>query len=107
MVELPQNPGVDNRTVLLVAAGIIGFLVVFLVVLLAIFPNLTHRPLPPLAQFPAPSVMTDERTQRIELERAQYQRLSGSNGTMRIEDAMAAIAAKGATAYDPIGAAAQ
>lgn len=104
MVDLPENPGVEYRVVLFAAAGIIGFLILFLAVLYAAYPNLIHRPLPPVAQFPDPSVTTDERTQRIELERAQTHRLSGSNGAMPIERAMAAIAAKGAAAYDPVGA---
>ena len=89
MVELPEHPGVENRTVLFAAAGIVGFLVVILAVLSALFPNLIHRPLPARAQFPDPSVMTDERAQRINLERAQNQRLNGRNGAMPIDRAMA------------------
>ena len=44
--------------------------------------------------------------QRIQLERAQRERLAGKNGTMPIERAMAAIAAKGSGGYGPVEGAA-
>ena len=103
MPERPQTPEVDHRTVMITAVGIIGFLILVVAVASLFFPQLIHPPLPAVAQFPAPSVTVDERTQRIQLERAQLDRLSGKNGTMPIERAMAVIAAKGASAYQPVG----
>jgi hypothetical protein len=103
MPERPETPEVDHRTVMITAGGIVGFLIVLVVVLSLVFPQLIHRPTPPVAQFPLPSVTVDERTQRIQLERAQIERLSGKNGTMPIERAMAAIAAKSASAFEPVG----
>jgi hypothetical protein len=103
MPEQPQTADVSYRTVIITAGGIIGFLILVLVVLSLVFPQLIHRPAPAVAQFPAPSVTVDERTQRIQLERAQKERLTGKNGTMAIERAMAVIAAKGASAFEPVG----
>ena len=106
MAERAESPQVDLRSVLFVAGGILLFLIVVLGLLMALFPDLIHSTPPVLRQFPAPSVTVDERTQRINLERAQLERLSGENGTMPIVQAMAAIAAKGAGAYGPVQAAA-
>ena len=102
MPEAREIPEVEIRTVMIAAGGIIAFLVTFLLVLYLLFPVLIHRPVPPVAQFPAPSVTTDERTQRMLLERAQNERLSGRIGAMSIARAMAIIAAKGAAAYEPV-----
>jgi hypothetical protein len=107
MFNAPESPEVNHRGVLIVAAGILAFLLLFLLVLSLTLPQTIHRPAPVIASFPAPSVTTDERTQRIELERAQNERLRGINGTMPIDEAMSAIAAKGAAAYDPIMGSAQ
>jgi len=41
------------------------------------------------------------------LERAQNERHRGINGTMPIDEAMSAIAAKGAAAYGPVMGSAQ
>lgn len=102
MSDTPETPDVNHRGVLFVAAGIVGFLLLVVFVLSVTLPQTIHRPLPAVANFPAPSVTTDERTQRIQLERAQNQRLAGMNGAMPIDRAMAEIAAKGAAAYDPV-----
>lgn len=102
MSESRAIPEVQVLTVIMVAGGIIGFLIVFLALVYLLFPNLIHRPTAPVAQFPAPSVTTDERTQRVLLERAANERLSGKNGAMPIDRAMAVIAAKGAAAYQPV-----
>ena len=88
---------------MITAGGIIGFLILVVVMLSLVFPQLIHRPISAVAQFPAPSVTVDERTQRIQLERAQMDRLSGKNSAMPIERAMAVIAGKGASAYQPVG----
>jgi hypothetical protein len=107
MPERSEPADVDHRTVLIAAGGIVGFLVLFIVILFLVFPNLVNRPAPTVAQFPTPSVTTDERLQRIQLERAQNERLSGKNGTMPIERAMAIIAGKAAAAYGPVMGGAQ
>jgi hypothetical protein len=106
MAERAESPQVDIRNVLFAAGGILLLLIATVGVLTAVFPQLINRPSPVLRQFPAPSVTVDERAQRINLERAQLERLSGKNGTMPIAQAMAAIAAKGAGAYGPVQAAA-
>ena len=102
MVEGREKSGVDNRIVLSIAGGFLLFLIVFVVVLALLFPDLIHRPAAQFATFPAPSVTTDERAERIFLERTQKQRLRGANGTLPIARAMAEIAAKGMAAYEPV-----
>lgn len=102
MAERAESPQVNIRSVLFVAAGILLFLIAVVALLSVVFRQLIHSPPPVLRQFPAPSVTVDERTQRINLERAQIEHLSGKNGTLPIAQAMAAIAAKGAGAYDPV-----
>jgi hypothetical protein len=104
MAEHAESPQVDIRNVLFVVGGILLLLIGVVGVLTAVFPQLIHSPPPVLRQFPAPSVTVDERAQRINLERAQVERLSGMNGTMPIAEAMAEIAAKGAGAYGPVQA---
>ena len=58
----------------------------------------------PIAEspFPGPGVRPDERAQRLALEEAQRRRLAGGDGRPPIEEAMQAIAAKGAQAFDPL-----
>ena len=102
MSEGREIPDVEIRTVMIAAAGILAFLIIFLLILYLLFPVLIHRPVPQVAQFPAPSVTADERTQRMLLERAQSDRLSGKNGTLPIDRAMTILAAKGAAAYEPV-----
>jgi hypothetical protein len=102
MAERAESPQVDIRSVLFVAGGVLLFLIAVVALLTIVFPQLIHSPPPVLRQFPAPSVTVDERAQRINLERAQLERLSGKNGTVPIAQAMAAIAAKGAGAYGPV-----
>ena len=106
MAERAESPQVDIRNVLFVAGGVLLLLIATVGVLSAAFPQLIHSPPPALRQYPAPSVTVDERTQRINLERAQLERLSGKDGRMGIAQAMAAIAAKGAGAYGPVQGAA-
>jgi len=102
MAEGRENPGVHTRAVLSIAGGLLLFLIVFIVVLAFLFPELIRRPAPVFASFPAPSVTTDERAERVFLERTQKQRLSGINGALPIGRAMAQIAARGTAAYDPV-----
>jgi hypothetical protein len=52
--------------------------------------------------FPAPGVIPNERAERLALEKAQRDLLGGGGGRMPIEQAMQAIAAKGAHAFDPV-----
>jgi hypothetical protein len=101
MVEGHESPGVNTRVVLSIAGGLLLFLIVFVVVLAFLFPDLIRRQAPVFASFPAPSVTIDERAERMLLDRTQKQRLSGVNGTVPIERAMAEIAARGIAAYDP------
>ena len=102
MIEARESPAVHTRAVLFVAAGILLFLIAFVAFVWLVFPDLVHRAPPVFARFPEPSVTTDERAQRLLLERSQKARLTGANGTMSIERAMADIAAKGMAAYDPV-----
>ena len=106
MAERAESPQVDVRTVLFVAGGILLFVIIVIALLTALFPQLIHSAPPVLRQFPPPSVTVDERMQRINLERAQIERLSGKGGAMPIAQAMAAIAAKGSGAYGPVQGAA-
>ena len=102
MAEGRESPQVHTRAVLFVASGILLFLIAFVAFVWLVFPDLVHRPPPTLARFPEPSVTTDERAQRLLLERSQKARLTDKNGAMPIERAMAAIAAKGTAAYNPV-----
>ncbi len=105
MAERPENPDVSTGPVLTVAGSILLFLIGFVLLFWAIFPDLVRRPPPALSAFPEPSVTTDERAQRIFLERTQKERLAGKDGGMPIARAMAEIAGKGAAAYGPVQAA--
>ncbi len=102
MANRLESPEVSTGSVVRIAVGILLFVVGFVLVLWALFPGLIRRPPPALAPFPAPSVTTDERAQRMFLERTQKDRLAGTNGGLPIDRAMAEIAAKGAAAYDPV-----
>ena len=102
MAEQGESSQVDVRVVSYVAAGIIAVLIALVGILALSFPGLISRPPPVAAEFPAPSVRTDERTQRLQLEKAQQERLSGQNGGIPIERAMEMIIARGVKAFDPV-----
>lgn len=102
MPERAEHPSVNLRLVVIAAGGTLMFLAASVAVLATLFPEQIHRRPPVLQTFPVPSVTTDEAAQRILLEQAQMQRLSGKTGGMPIEQAMSAIAAKGAAAFDPV-----
>jgi hypothetical protein len=102
MAERVQPSDIAVRAVLLAAAGILAALAVILVGMAVLLPEATRRPAAKPSQFPAPSVLTDERAQRLQLEAAQRARLAGENGAMSIERAMSIIAGRGARAYDPV-----
>jgi hypothetical protein len=107
MSDSREYPQVNVRTVLTVAAAVFSFLIVVVVILAFAEPGLINTRPQAMASFPGPSVTQNERAERILLERTQRERLAGKNGTMPIEQAMAAIAAKGAAAYGPVTGVAQ
>jgi len=53
-------------------------------------------------KFPSPAVIPDERAQRLELEARQRRALQGADGRMPIEQAMQAVVARHAHAFDPV-----
>jgi predicted PurR-regulated permease PerM len=102
MREQSERQNIDVRNVAAIALGILAALILITVSLAFVFPTLIHKPGTIAAQFPAPSVLTNERSQRVALERAQQARLAGTNGGIPIEQAMQKIAERGVHAYDPV-----
>jgi len=102
MAERVEPGDIAVRAVSLSAAGILAALVIIVVGMMVLLPQATRRPAATAVQFPAPSVLTDERAQRLQLEAAQRARLAGENGAIPIGRAMSMIAGRGAKAYDPV-----
>ena len=102
MVAKVEGPQVATRLVSYIAVGLVAALVAGVGGLALSFPNTMFRRNPALVAFPEPAVRTDERTQRLTLEKAQQDRLAGKNGGVPIERAMDMIMARGSHAYDPI-----
>jgi hypothetical protein len=108
--EFP-SPGVANRPVIAVAAGLMAMMLAGVFLMAGIYAwQVPHRTLPSPQRLPDPRVRTDERLLRQQLEAAQIERLSGyrwenSQKTVigiPIERAMQILVARGAAAYDPI-----
>lgn len=99
-----ETPEVKTRTVLLLTAGILVFLVVIAFGVGALFPGRIGRAGVTQHQQPLPGVIPNERSVRLSLEAKQRQDLNGGRGRIPVEEAMQAIAAKGPHAFDPIGA---
>jgi hypothetical protein len=104
MADNPRDPfergGVDTVRILAIAGGLLIFLGISMSALAwAYFAIVPAEAIAP-AHLPTPEVRPDERQQiHISLEQ-QRRRLN--QGAIPIDRAMAAIAAKGAHAYDPI-----
>jgi hypothetical protein len=103
MAEHAESQNVDVRSVSYIAAGLIAILVAIVGAIALLFPDTIARRMAMPAEFPQPAVRTDERAERLELEKTQRDRLSGKTGGIPIEEAMTAIAGKGTKAYDPVG----
>ncbi len=108
--ELPA-PGVANRPVSVVAAGLMLMMLGAVAGLFAFYVwQLPDRTLPPPRQLPAPQVRTDERLLRQQLEAGQRARLSGyrwenADRTLvgiPVERAMEILVARRTAAYDPL-----
>lgn len=97
-----EPPAVRTRSVLLITAGILVALTAIAWGLELFFAERVGVAIVYRAPFPAPGVTPDEREERAMLERKQRDLLGGAGGRMPIEQAMRAIAAKGAHAFDPI-----
>jgi hypothetical protein len=98
-----ESPGVATRRVVAAVAGILILLTLIALGFELLFQDrigktfTVHRP------FPAPAVIADEQAQRLGLEAKQRRALAGGDGRMPIDGAMAAIAARGTHAFDPVG----
>jgi hypothetical protein len=89
----------------LVAGVMLGILVLLVGVafgLMLFFPNRIDVRFVPRSAFPAPTVIPDERAQRLALEARQRRALNGADGRLPIEQAMREIAARGGHAFDPV-----
>jgi hypothetical protein len=109
MAESTRDPlergGVDTLRVVAIAVGLLVFLAVSMAVLAWIyFAAVPAEAIAP-AHLPAPEATPDQGQQIHALLEQQRQRLN--TGAMPIDKAMAAVAAKGAQAYDPVTAPAQ
>ena len=98
-----ESPQVSTRSVVAIVAGI---MVILLAIALGFQPMFRDR----IGQtfvvrhgFPGPAVIPNERAERERLDAEQLRDLNGAHGRMPINQAMKAIAAKGAHAFDPIG----
>jgi hypothetical protein len=102
MKQRPESPDVQTGKVMLVMAG---FLLLVVAVALGFVPAFRDRigiRFVMRHDFPKPAVLADERSERAALEAQQRGLLAGNNGRMPIRQAMAAIAAKGSAAFDPL-----
>jgi len=102
MVAKTESPQVATRAVSYITAAIVLGLVAAIGGLAVSFSETIARSKPVLAAFPEPAVRTDERAQRLSIEKMQRDRLAGKNGGMPIENAMDMIVGRGSSAYDPI-----
>jgi len=110
----PQNlssPGVGNRRVVVIAAGLMVMMVGAVAGFAVLYVRqLPANQLPPPELFPAPRVQVDEKALRLRLEAEQRSRLSGYHWEnaqktligIPVKRAMQILAARGAKAYDPI-----
>ena len=95
-----ERGGVDTLRVVAIAAGLLVFLGVSMAVLAWIyFAAVPAEAIAP-AHLPAPEATPDQGLQIQALLEQQRQRLNA--GAIPIDRAMAAVAAKGAHAYDPV-----
>ncbi len=104
-------PGVRNRPVIAIAAGLMAMMLISVAALTGVYIwKLPERDAATPLPLPAPQVRTDETLLRRQLERDQLSRLSGyawqnpEKTLIRIpiERAMQILAARGPQAYDPI-----
>jgi hypothetical protein len=102
MAEHVQSQRLDSRAVSWAIAGVLLSLFAVVAGLALMYRGSISLPAPPVASFPAPSVLTDERTQRETLEAQQRSRLAGKNGAIPIGRAMDMVVSRGAKAFNPI-----
>lgn len=98
-----EAPQVATGTVLWLVGGIVVFLILIGAGFQLLFVDRVHRAKPEIVKYPSPTVVADERALRRNLENRQNAELEGSGGRLPIDAAMAAIAAKRAHAFDPVG----
>jgi|SRR6185312_5882980 len=84
------------------ALALLGMATIVAFGFLLLFPNRIGVRFVPHRAFPAPSVVSYERSQRLVLEAQQRRALAGAGGRMPIDEAMGKIAARGARAFDPV-----
>jgi len=108
-----ERPDVDTVRIVAISFGFLAFVAIGMGVLAAFYGHKVgtyHMPAP--APFPAPQLQTDpaadfdkvEAAQRAELEREGWSDEAHGLRRIRIERAMALIAARGVHAYDPVAA---
>lgn len=89
-----------------VIAGTIASLLVFVVIVafgfMLFFPNRIGVRFVPHSAFPPPAVIAQEHGERLAIEGRQRRALAGAGGRLPIEQAMGQIAARGASAFDPV-----
>ena len=105
MVAKAESPQVATRLVAYIAVGLVAGVIASAGGLALSFPSTISRSKPAVAAFPQPAVRTDERAQRLGIEKTQRDRLAGKNGGIPIERAMDMIVGRGSAAYGPIAGA--
>jgi hypothetical protein len=101
--QYAEPPGVRTRSIILVVGVTLLLLVAIGMGLELAFPDRIGRTHVAEHVFPDPAVVADEGRERQLLEAQQRRELAGSAQRMSIDEAMAAIAAKGSDAFDPVG----
>ena len=98
-----ESPDISTRQVIAIIAGILVLLALIAFGFEALFGNRIGQTFTVSRPFPAPSVIPNERAQRLALQARQNHDLRGAHGRTPIANAMTAIAAKGSHAFDPVG----
>lgn len=93
---------VNSRRVVLAMAGLLVLLIATAFGFTLIFKDRIGVRFVPHRAFPAPAVVSNERSQRVALEARQRRLLAGAQSRLPIETAMQRIVARGPHAFDPV-----
>ena len=99
-MNAPESPGVRGRIILMACAGFMIFTLVSMAALHFYFGAQVKHGNAPEHAFDAPRLQSHPLGERLAQEAAQRSRLE--TGPLPIERAMALIAARGASAYEPL-----
>ena len=97
-----ESPQVRTARIIAVAGGTLLLLVAIAFGFELIFKDRIGRTAIVQTSFPLPGVVPDEAAMRLELEAKQRAALNGQGGRASIDQAMDALVARGAKAFDPL-----